>query len=118
MDPDGTVAIVHGRQSHEPSVVTTGAPVSGIAFADRWGLLVAHHQASFDWEIWSPELRMIGRYPGHAADIINIAVSPDASLAATIGADETLQIWELRDGKARTPTFSGRRPSTVDFHLR
>jgi WD40 repeat protein len=118
MDPAGTVTILHGRQPHEPSSVATGAPVSGIAFADRWGLLVAHHQASFDWEIWSPELKMIGQYPGHAADIINIAVSPDASLAATIGADETLQIWGLRDGKARTPSFSRTRFATIDCRLR
>jgi WD40 repeat protein len=120
MDPAGTLTIVHGRQDDVPLSIGTGAPMSGLVFAERWGLFLAHQQTSFSWEIWSPEFKKVAQYQGHTADILNIAASPDGSCVATIGADETLQMWELRDGKARTPSFNGKRPElfTVSLPLR
>jgi WD40 repeat protein len=120
MDPAGTLTLVHGRQNDVPVSIGTGAPMSGLVFAERWGLFLSHQQTSFSWEIWSPEFKKFAQYPGHTADILNITASPDGSWVATIGADETLQMWELRDGKARTASFNGKRPElfTISLPLR
>jgi WD40 repeat protein len=105
-DSDGIVRCRSVRQGDLPVKVATGAPVCSIGWSEPWGLLVAHHRTRFDWEIWSHDFRKLGQYTGHSADIVQLAVSGDGSLAATIGTDETLQIWQLRDGKARTPLVS------------
>jgi WD40 repeat protein len=47
----------------------------------------------------------MGKYSGHTGDILNIVVSHDGTLAVTLGADETLQIWQMSDGKAHTPIY-------------
>jgi WD40 repeat protein len=119
MDSGGTLAFAHGRQDELPVTVSTGAPITGIAFSDPWGLVVSH-QKSFEWEIWSSELKRTAKYPGHTGDILNIALSEDGSLAATIGVDETLQLWEFRNGKAKTPGMAKRVPKSMStaFPLR
>jgi WD40 repeat protein len=107
MDPHGTMTFVRGRQDELPVSVLAGAPITGIAFSDPWGLVVSHRK-NLEWEIWSSDLKKIAKYPGHTGDILNIAMSGDGSLAATIGVDETLQLWEFRNGKAKTPSMSKR----------
>jgi WD40 repeat protein len=106
----GTMQLLSGQQEEGAVSITTGAPISSIAFSDNWGIFVGHRQTSFQWDLWSPELRRMGQYSGHTADILNLIVASDGSLAATIGGDETLQLWQLRDGKARTPSFQRKGP--------
>jgi cell division cycle protein 20 (cofactor of APC complex) len=102
----GSMRFLYRRDSQSDVCVETGAPVSAIAFSEHWGVFAGHRQTNFQWELWSREMRRIGQFNGHNGDILNVAASQDGSLLATIGADETLQIWQLRDGKARTPSFS------------
>jgi WD40 repeat protein len=65
-------------------------------------------------------LKKIAKYPGHTGDILNITMSEDGSLAATIGVDETLQLWEFRNGKAKTPGMAKRLSKSMStaFPLR
>jgi WD40 repeat protein len=108
-ESEGIVRCVSVRQGDIPVTLATGGAVGSLAWSEQWGLFVAHHHGRFDWEIWSHDFRKLGQYTGHSADILQIRVSGDGSLAATIGTDETLQIWQLRDGKARTPVIAKKK---------
>jgi WD40 repeat protein len=111
LDESGAVRFLCGQESHVS--VATGAPISGLAFSEHWGIFMGHRQGSFQWELWSPEMRRLGEYAGHTGDILEVCVSQDGSMLATLGADETLQIWQLRDGKARTPSFDRKPRSPI-----
>jgi cell division cycle protein 20 (cofactor of APC complex) len=114
LNESGSIRFLYRRDGQSEMSVETGAPVSAIAFSEHWGVFAGHRQTNFQWELWSREMRRIGQYNGHNGDILNVAASQDGSMLATIGADETLQIWQLRDGKARTPSFH--RDATRDSY--
>jgi WD40 repeat protein len=105
LNESGSIRLLYRREVESELSVETGAPVSAIAFSEHWGVFSGHCQTNFQWELWSREMRRTGQYSGHNGDILNVVVSQDGSMLATIGGDETLQIWQLRDGKARTPSF-------------
>jgi WD40 repeat protein len=100
---NGMLSYISLRQEEIPFIANTGFPISGLAFSDKWGMQVAHYKGSSKWEMWSSDLKKIIAYSGHTNDILNIVTTQDGTMTATIGADETLQIWELRDGKSKTP---------------
>jgi WD40 repeat protein len=103
-DSTGNLTLVSLRSETAPMTVSTGAAISGLIFSDRWGIIMSHKHENYKWEIWNTDLKRVSSYNGHTNDILNIAGTNDGSFTATIATDETLQIWEMRDGKARTPT--------------
>jgi WD40 repeat protein len=100
---DGTLSYISLRQEEVPVIANTCYPISGLAYSDKWGVQVAHFKGCSKWEIWSSDLKKIIAYSGHTNDILNIVTTQDGTMTATIGTDETLQVWELRDGKSKTP---------------
>lgn len=78
--------------------ISSGAPISGMSYNDKWGLTISHRNKLSDWEIWAPnELKKIAEFCGHTSDIINLTGSQDGRYIATIGADETLRLWEMKN---------------------
>lgn len=57
----------------------------------------------------------VGEMMGHTGRILQMALSPDQTTVATVGADETLRFWrifpptktckDLKVGKAKSSTF-------------
>ncbi|OHT12740.1 hypothetical protein TRFO_17372 [Tritrichomonas foetus] len=97
MGHEGVVHAFHTRSDDPPKTVYTGSPVSGICVTDQWGLLIAHNDEAGTWDIWNPDLsKKISDYHGHRQGILNISASIEGSLVATISADESLCIWDLK----------------------
>jgi COMPASS component SWD3 len=101
--PTGNLSLISTRSEATQGSAATGASISGVAYSDRWGILVSHRRESFEWELWNTDLKKVASYSGHRNDILNMAVTKDGSLTATIATDETLQVWDMRDRKAATP---------------
>lgn len=91
----------------------TGAPISGISYHEKWGLTLSHRTSLSDWEMWAPnELRKVAEYGGHKGDIINLCGSKDGRYIATIGSDETLRLWEMKE-KTNTPSKYSKQSTPI-----
>jgi WD40 repeat protein len=44
-------------------------------------------------------MRLVDTWPAHDADVFSVAVSPDGTRLATIGADATAKVWESSTGR-------------------
>ena len=102
----GTLSINHLKKSCDNFEVITGSPISGMHYSEKWGLAISHRDVISNWELWSPlDQKKICEYFGHSGDIINLTGNHDGSCFATIGSDESLRIWELREQHHITPRF-------------
>jgi len=93
----GQIQMIRMKSDDEPKVVLSGSPLSGLCWMEEWGLIASHNGSSSAWETWSPDLKKIGSYTGHASGILNLASCSQKSLVSTIGSDETLRIWQLSE---------------------
>ncbi|OHT02211.1 hypothetical protein TRFO_30781 [Tritrichomonas foetus] len=100
----GDIIITNLSHEIEQVRINTDASISGLCYNDKWGLAVSHRNNMSNWELWAPaELKRIGSYHGHTSDIVGITGSQDGNFIATIGTDESLRLWELREPRSRTP---------------
>lgn len=109
----GNVQMIRATMNSVLNQVDTGSPISGLCYTDSWGLVTAS-AVTGDWSIYTPrELKLISDYHGHSDGIINITACEERNLVATIGLDETLRIWTLKEprGPLNSPSVVRRPPS-------
>lgn len=94
---DGAIHSFHTRSDDPEKVTYSGSPVTGIAMTEQWGLIVSHFDSKGTWDIWSPDLsKKVTDFQGHRSGILNMCANADGSFVATISADESLCIWDLK----------------------
>ncbi len=73
-------------------------PVNDAAFVGTGRALTGSDDATLAlWDLATGQ--MLRRLKGHEAKVVDLAVSPDAKLAASASWDRTIGVWRLRDGK-------------------
>ncbi|KAK3513589.1 hypothetical protein QTP70_025368 [Hemibagrus guttatus] len=74
----------------------TQSQVTSLLFAPNYKELVSGHGFShnkiFIWKY--PSLTKVAELEGHEGRILNMALSPDSSILASISADETIRLWK------------------------
>ncbi|XP_077471665.1 cell division cycle protein 20 homolog isoform X1 [Stigmatopora argus] len=93
---DGHIRIWNVNSGSCLSSLDTQSQVSALAFAPNYKeLLSAHGFSHYNMVIWKyPTMTKIGELNGHEERILNIALSPDNSTVASLGADETIRMWK------------------------
>ena len=72
-------------------------PVNDVVFVSTGRALTGSDDGTLAlWDIASGE--MLRRFKGHAAKVVNVAVSPDGTRAASASWDRTVRLWRLADG--------------------
>ncbi|XP_061695589.1 cell division cycle protein 20 homolog isoform X3 [Syngnathoides biaculeatus] len=74
----------------------TQSQVSALAFAPNYKELIsAHGFANNNLVIWKyPTMAKVAELNGHNERVLNIAMSPDNSMVASLAADETMRLWK------------------------
>lgn len=101
----------------EEKVIDTGAPLSDLCHSDKLGICASHRKTDFHWEIWGNDNSKINSSTGHTNDIINIIITDDNDMVATIGADETLRLWEIREGNKQQHALSKHTPHKIPLGI-
>lgn len=75
--------------------IDTGSQVSSILWSNEHKELISGHGFSkHELSIWKyPSMRKMAELTGHTARVLCMCLSPDGSMVASAGADETLRIW-------------------------
>uniref|UniRef100_A0A4W5LZQ4 Cell division cycle 20 homolog n=1 Tax=Hucho hucho TaxID=62062 RepID=A0A4W5LZQ4_9TELE len=70
--------------------------VSSLMFAPNYKELVSSHGYAHDnVVIWKyPSLTKVAELNGHEGRVLNITMSPDCSIIATVACDETVRLWK------------------------
>ncbi|TRZ00791.1 hypothetical protein DNTS_017262 [Danionella cerebrum] len=100
------------------SSLDTNSQVSALVFAPNYKELVSGHgYANNNVIIWKyPSLSKVAELEAHEARVLNLAMSPDASTMASIGADETIRFWKTFEKDAVKPKLSN--SSIIQQHIR
>lgn len=107
----GVIQMIRATMGQVVHEVDTEAPISGLCYTDSWGL-VSSSSFRGEWSIYSPRnLELIKEYSGHTSGVINITTCEEKNLIATIGMDETLRIWNLREQCPQASPSVRRPPS-------
>ena len=93
---EGVIHTFHTRSNDPERTAFTGSPITGICSTSQWGLVVSHYDEFGTWDLWNNDLKKVSDYQGHRQGILNIAANEEGSLVATISADESLCIWDLK----------------------
>lgn len=94
-----------------------GGARQGLAVsADGKHALTAHSASAIVHLVELPSLKLVQSFKGHAIGASGVALSPDATLAATCGSDRTIRVWDVKSGKElrRCTEFTG-YPHSVAF---
>ena len=83
----------------ETKTTVTGCPISSLQWCSKRGLLVAHRDSPYEWDIYGRDMNCIESFAGHSGDILNIASTNDGHCIATISIDEKLILWYIKDKK-------------------
>lgn len=75
--------------------VDTGSQVSSLLWSNEYKEIISGHGFSkHELSIWKyPSMRKVAELTGHTARVLSMSLSPDGSMVASAGADETLRIW-------------------------
>ncbi|XP_037569502.1 cell division cycle protein 20 homolog [Dermacentor silvarum] len=75
--------------------IDTGSQVSSILWSNEHKEIISGHGFSkHELSIWKyPSMRKMAELTGHTARVLCMCLSPDGSMVASAGADETLRIW-------------------------
>lgn len=75
--------------------IDTGSQVSSLLWSNEYKEIISGHGFSkHELGIWKyPSMRKVADLIGHTARVLCMCLSPDGSMVASAGADETLRIW-------------------------
>ncbi|KAL1431347.1 hypothetical protein MTO96_014204 [Rhipicephalus appendiculatus] len=75
--------------------IDTGSQVSSLLWSNEYKEIISGHGFSkHELGIWKyPSMRKVADLTGHTARVLCMCLSPDGSMVASAGADETLRIW-------------------------
>ncbi|XP_060762525.1 cell division cycle protein 20 homolog [Neoarius graeffei] len=97
----------------------TQSQVSSLVFAPNYKELVSGHGFAHDKIfIWKyPSLAKVAELEGHEGRILNMALSPDCSILASISSDETIRLWKCfeKDATKKAKPVSS---SIIQQHIR
>ena len=120
---DPTIKIWNVDNRKELCNVDTGSSVTGVRWSEESKELVSSHgEPSFELTLWKyPSMTKIVDLRGHTDRILAIAKSANNQYIATLGADETLRLWNCLKPKpasslSQTPISS--RYMSQNFHIR
>lgn len=97
--------------------VNAESQVSALIWSDAYReILSSHGFTKHQLSLWKyPEMTKVGEMMGHTGRVLQMALSPDSTTVATVGADETLRFWrifpptktakDLKVGKAKSSTL-------------
>ncbi|MCI4391053.1 hypothetical protein PGIGA_G00129880 [Pangasianodon gigas] len=97
----------------------TQSQVSSLVFAPNYKELVSGHGFAHDKIfIWKyPSLAKVAELEGHEGRILNMALSPDGSILASISSDETIRLWKCFE-KDPTKKAKPASSSIIQQHIR
>ena len=100
MDDNGSIRFLNIICPEEETKTTkTGFPISCLSWQPKRGLLVAHRNPPFEWELYGRDLTLVESFAHHSGDLLNIASSHDGKIIATISIDEQIILWYFKDKK-------------------
>ncbi|XP_077518321.1 cell division cycle protein 20 homolog isoform X1 [Amblyomma americanum] len=75
--------------------IDTGSQVSSLLWSDEYKEIISGHGFSkHELSIWKyPSMRKVAELTGHTARVLGMCLSPDGTMVASVGGDETLRIW-------------------------
>ncbi|KAH0788156.1 CDK inhibitor Srw1 [Histomonas meleagridis] len=114
---DGNIKVISMHPEDVLYNINIGTPISGIKYTNKWGYIVTHARNDFSWELLTQDCKKYGKYNGHTGDIINITVNEEENVVATLGMDETLRIWELKENQIKTPKKNPHSSIPIGFNL-
>ncbi|XP_021948798.1 cell division cycle 20.2, cofactor of APC complex [Folsomia candida] len=77
--------------------INAESQVSGLIWSENYReILSSHGFTKNQLALWKyPEMTQVGEMLGHQSRILHMALSPDKTTVATVGADETLRFWRI-----------------------
>ncbi|CAL8074751.1 unnamed protein product [Orchesella dallaii] len=99
--------------------VNAESQVSSLIWSEAYReILSSHGFTKHQLTLWKyPEMSKVGEMMGHTGRILQMALSPDQTTVATVGADETLRFWrifppsktskDLKPGKPKASVMAG-----------
>ena len=111
---DGTVKFWNVYSGACVKTLETESPVSAILWnTDHSEIITAHalRGEANRLSLWKyPTLDKVGELTGHSDRILSLAMSPDGTRVASVGADETLRLWNCFSMKSKTAPARRKEP--------
>lgn len=97
--------------------IDTNSQVSSLLWSNEYKEIISGHGfAKHELIIWKyPSLNKVADLTGHTARILSTSLSPDGTMVASAGADETLRIWNCfaKDPSKKEEKLKARSISSV-----
>jgi len=104
---DGTIKMWNTATGSLLSSTETGSPVSSILWShDSCALYSGHGYMDNQIVVWhGPTMTRLEELKGHRSRILSMEMSPDGSSIASVGADEVVRFWKIREEVHRSSSL-------------